>query len=36
MDARRLGMGTELSQAFLEDAAPGYLADPDWDAIGED
>ena len=25
MDARRLGMGAGLPQAFLEAAAPGYL-----------
>ena len=36
MDARRLGMGPELLQAFLEAAAPGYLADLEWDALGED
>ncbi len=36
MDARRLGMGAGLPQAFLEAAAPGYLADPEWDALGED
>ena len=23
-------------QAFLEAAAPGYLTDADWDALGED
>src|SRR4029077_20898324 len=27
MDARRLGMGAALPQAFLEAAAPGYLTD---------
>ena len=36
MDARRLGMGPELLQAFLEAAAPGYLADLEWDALGQD
>ena len=36
MDARRLGMGAGLPQAFLAAAAPGYLADPEWDALGED
>jgi hypothetical protein len=36
MDARRLGMGVGLPQAFLEDAAPGYLTDAEWDALGED
>ena len=36
MDARRLGMGVGLPQAFLEAAAPGYLTDAEWDALGED
>ena len=36
MDARRLGMGAALPYAFLEAAAPGYLADNQWDALGED
>ena len=36
MDARRLGMGADLPQAFLEAAAPGYLTDDQWDALGED
>ena len=36
MDARRLGMGPGLPRAFLEAAAPGYLADDQWDALGED
>jgi len=36
MDARRLGTGPGLSQAFLEEAAPGYLTDTEWDALGED
>ena len=42
MDARRLGMGIGLPQAFLEAAAtgyqtaPGYLTDTEWDALGED
>ena len=35
MDARRLGMGAGLPQAFLEAAAPGYLTDGQWDALGE-
>ena len=35
MDARRLGMGIGLSQAFLEDAAPGYLTGAEWDALHE-
>ena len=36
MDARRLGTGAGLPQAFLEAAAPGYLTDAEWDALGED
>ena len=36
MDARRLGMGPALPQAFLEAAAPGYLIDTEWHALGED
>ena len=36
MDARRLGMGAGLPRAFLEAAAPGYLTDAQWDAVGED
>ena len=36
MDARRLGIGVGLPQAFLEAAAPGYLTDAEWDALGED
>ena len=36
MDARRLGTGIALPQAFLEAAAPGYLTDDEWDALGED
>jgi hypothetical protein len=36
MDARRLGMGAGLPQAFLEAAAPGYLNDAEWDGLGED
>jgi len=36
MDARRLGMAAGLPQAFLEAAAPGYLTDAEWDALGED
>ena len=35
MDARRLGMGAGLQQAFLGAAAPGYLTDAEWDALGE-
>ena len=33
IDARRLGMGAALPRAFLEEAAPGYIADADWDAL---
>jgi hypothetical protein len=36
MDARRLGTGIGLSQAFLEAAVPEYLTDAEWDALGED
>jgi hypothetical protein len=36
MDARRLGTGPGLPQAFLEAAAPGYLTDDQWDGLGED
>jgi hypothetical protein len=36
MDARRLGTGAGLSQAFLEAAAPGYLTNAEWDGLGED
>ena len=36
MDARRLGMGIGLPHAFLTAAAPGYLTDTEWDALGED
>ena len=40
MDACRLGMGMGmgigLPLAFLEAAAPGYLSDSEWDALGED
>jgi len=36
MDARRLGTGIDLPQAFLEAAAPGYLDDDQWDGLGED
>jgi hypothetical protein len=35
MDARRLGTGAGLPQAFLEAAAPGYLTDTEWEALGE-
>ena len=36
MDARRLGVGISLPLSLLAAAAPGYLADADWDALGED
>jgi uncharacterized protein YidB (DUF937 family) len=36
MDARRLGMGPALPQAFLEAAVPGYLAGIEWDQLAED
>ena len=36
MDARRLGMGAGLPQAFLEAAVPGYLTSAQWDVLGED
>jgi tetratricopeptide (TPR) repeat protein len=36
IDARRLGHPPGLSHAFLEDAAPGYVTDHDWNQAGED
>ncbi|WLQ69382.1 SEL1-like repeat protein [Streptomyces glycanivorans] len=36
MDARRLGVGLHLPQAFLTDAATDYLADLDYDQLPED
>ena len=36
MDARRLGVGIGLPQAFLEHAADGYLTDDEWDGLRED
>ena len=36
MDARRLGHGIALPHAWLEAAAPAYLTDTEWDALGED
>ena len=36
MDARRLGMGADLPQAFLEAAATGYLTDAECYGLGED
>ncbi|MEU8897287.1 helix-turn-helix domain-containing protein [Nocardia sp. NPDC048505] len=36
MDARRLGVGIHLPQAFLTDAAADYLGDEDWDRLPSD
>ncbi|MFC8408026.1 helix-turn-helix transcriptional regulator, partial [Streptomyces griseoincarnatus] len=36
MDARRLGVGLYLPQAFLTDAAPDYLTDTDWYQLTDD
>ncbi|WP_201754488.1 tetratricopeptide repeat protein, partial [Micromonospora rubida] len=36
MDARRLGHPLPIPHALLEQAAPGYLDDHDWDYLGED
>ncbi|CAN3983357.1 hypothetical protein [Kitasatospora purpeofusca] len=36
MDARRLGVGLHLPQAFLIDAAADYLGDRDWDRLADD
>jgi hypothetical protein len=36
MDARRLGAGPALPQAFLEAAAPGYLTGSERDALDDD
>ncbi|WP_316746202.1 helix-turn-helix transcriptional regulator, partial [Streptomyces sp. MK7] len=36
MDARRLGAGLNLPQAFLTDAASDYLSQSDYDALTED
>ncbi|MFF0170231.1 tetratricopeptide repeat protein [Streptomyces prasinus] len=36
MDARRLGVGLHLPQAFLTDAAPGYLSQSDYDQLTHD
>ncbi|MEU5537663.1 hypothetical protein, partial [Streptomyces sp. NPDC020362] len=36
MDARRLGVGLRLPQAFLTDAALDYLADSDYQQLSED
>ncbi|MEU7061472.1 ATP-binding protein, partial [Streptomyces sp. NPDC046197] len=36
MDARRLGVGLHLPQAFLTDAATDYLSDSDYDQLPDD
>ncbi|WP_046773791.1 helix-turn-helix transcriptional regulator, partial [Streptomyces scabiei] len=36
MDARRLGVGLHLPQAFLTDAASDYLNDDDYDQLSDD
>ncbi|MFF5759819.1 helix-turn-helix domain-containing protein [Streptomyces longwoodensis] len=36
MDARRLGVGLHLPQAFLTDAAADYLSDSDWNQLTDD
>jgi hypothetical protein len=36
IDARRLGHPLALPHALLEQAAPGYLDDHDWDALDDD
>jgi transcriptional regulator with XRE-family HTH domain len=36
MDARRLGMSVAIRESFLEAAAPAYLDDSEWDALGGD
>ena len=36
MDARRLGVGLHLPQAFLTDAASDYLTDTDYDQLADD
>ncbi|KMO96064.1 helix-turn-helix domain-containing protein [Streptomyces roseus] len=36
MDARRLGVGLHLPQAFLTDAATDYLTDTDYDHLSDD
>jgi hypothetical protein len=36
MDARRLGHDAALPHALLETAAPAYLTDTEWNALGED
>ncbi|MFF8681149.1 hypothetical protein ACF07F_24855 [Streptomyces sp. NPDC015237] len=36
IDARRVGVGLHLPQAFLTDAAPDYLTDTDYDQLTDD
>ncbi|MFF0250796.1 P-loop NTPase [Streptosporangium sandarakinum] len=36
IDARRLGHGLALPRLLLEQAAPGYLSEEEWDLLGED
>ncbi|MET7401551.1 hypothetical protein ABZS66_49535 [Dactylosporangium sp. NPDC005572] len=36
IDARRLGHPLLIPHTLLEQAAPGYLTDHDWDAVGDD
>lgn len=36
MDARRLGAGLHLPLALLDDAAPGYLTEAQWQQTGDD
>ncbi|WP_204012237.1 hypothetical protein [Virgisporangium aurantiacum] len=36
IDARRLGHPVAIPHALLEQAAPGYINDQDWDSEGED
>ncbi|HEY6297041.1 MAG TPA: hypothetical protein VIX15_15380, partial [Streptosporangiaceae bacterium] len=36
MDARRLGMRIGIPEVFLEAAAPGYMTDTEWEALGKD
>jgi len=36
MDARRLGMGEAIPLSFLEQAAPAYLTDRQWNSLADD
>jgi hypothetical protein len=36
LDARRLGCGTAMPEAFLRDASAGYLNDDQWDSLSRD